>query len=256
MNIKDIRHFRKFYKESVRDVHASNRDENFIGHSIYTNGNKIYGFFELFHADKEDINKFITPFLDMAQDWQAIYEFLQNSFDAKSKIFIIYFDEEYLLAFNNGESFSFEGIRSILNIGQSTKDSKNNIGKFGVGFKIVHRLIGEGNGLYEINNLNGPILFSWENLSDIQSLLKVNKFDDIKYINPEFQIAKDTFAFKDNSPWLFKILITNFPCGLNEEINDLKYDLRKDLFEFNELDKLKEFINKILIANKKVKNIS
>lgn len=137
MIIKDIRYFRKFYKEIILQVDDPKRNENFIGHSFESNGKIKYGFFELFHGDKKDINKFITPFLKMAQDWQAIYELLQNAYDSNSRNFALFFNEEYLLAFNNGKQFSVEGIRSILNIGQSTKESKSDIGKFGVGFKVT-----------------------------------------------------------------------------------------------------------------------
>ena len=247
MIIKDIRNFRKFYKETILQIDDPKRNENFIGHSFKSNGEIKYGFFELFHGDKKDINKFITPFLRMAQDWQAIYELLQNAYDSNSRNFALFFDKEYLLAFNNGNQFSVEGIRSILNIGQSTKESKSDIGKFGVGFKIVHRLIGETDGKKELNELNGPIIFSWSKFSDLESLVKVNSLDDIEFKSPDFQIQDDQFISKDTLPWLFKILITNFPCGLNDEILDLSYKPLLDTFSINDINLLNNIIKEKIL---------
>ena len=242
MIIKDIREFRKFYKEKILQINDERRDENFIGHSINVNGETKYGFFQIYHGDKKDINKFITPFLRMAQDWQAIYELLQNAYDADSKNFALFFDQEYLLVFNNGNQFSLEGIRSILNIGQSTKESKSDIGKYGVGFKIVHRLIGETDGKKELNELKGPVLFSWNQYSDLEALVKVNVLEDIKNQKPDFDEVDDQFSCNDNLPWLFKILLTNFPCGPNEIIYDLKYQPLQNVFSLDEIKKIQNVV--------------
>lgn len=250
MIIKDIREFRKFYKENILQINDDRRNENFIGHSFNSNGETKYGFFQIYHGDKEDINKFITPFLKMAQDWQAVYELLQNAYDADSKNFVLFFDEEYLLAFNNGKQFSLEGIRSILNIGQSTKESKSNIGKYGVGFKIVHRLIGETDGKKELNELKGPILFSWDQTSELEKLLEVNSVEDIKLQKPDFYQEESRFYCKDRLPWLFKILLTNFPCGPNEEIYDLSYQPKSKVFHIDEILKLKSVVKEKIFDSK------
>lgn len=248
LEVKNIAQFRKFYKEVVRDVHDANRNENFIGHSITIDGNKSYGFFELFHADKENISNFLNPFLEMAQDWQAIYEFLQNAFDSNAKIFAVFFDDQYFIAFNNGDQFTFDGIRSILNIGQSTKQVKSNIGKFGIGFKMVYRLIGESNGMNELLNLNGPILYSWNKYSDLQSLWNVNTLEDIKDVGSQFELSDDSFICKDDTSWLFKILLTNFPCSINDNILNLNYKPESSAFNLNELLKLRDY-SKLLLNN-------
>ena len=94
MKIKDIRQYRQFYKEEIRDL--TNRDENFIG-TFYidpASGKRKYGWFEIYHGDKEGYGKaeegignFLQSFLDMAKDGQAVYEFLQNAVASKSTHF-------------------------------------------------------------------------------------------------------------------------------------------------------------------------
>ena len=244
MKIKDTKLLRKLYKEKVRGYTDSNRNENFVGHSITYDNNTIYGFFEIYHGDKPDIGKFITPFLDMAQDWQAVYELIQNASDSESSYFGLFFDEHYLLAINNGKQFSFEGVRSILNIAQSPKDSKSNIGKFGVGFKIVHKLIGKSNGKNELLNYEGPIVFSWNSFKDLKDLADLNSIANIETNDFDLVKMKDTFECSNDSSWLFKILLTNFPCGINDKIYDLNYLERSNIISEKEINKLSEYINK------------
>src|SRR4051812_44764578 len=118
LKIKNIRDYRSYYKNEVRD--QPTRDENFIG-NYYTEkdgtvAKKKFGWFEIYHGDKEGYGKaeagienFLQSFLDMARDGQAVYEFLQNAVDAKSTHFTMVWGEEesdgnqYLLVANNGE---------------------------------------------------------------------------------------------------------------------------------------------------------
>jgi hypothetical protein len=68
---------------------------------------------------------------------------LQNS--------ICFDDENKLIVINNGSVFSEEGIKSILNIGQSFgKQEPDKIGRYGIGFKLVHRFVGKSSGLDEL----------------------------------------------------------------------------------------------------------
>lgn len=95
MEIKDIKQFRKYYKEQVRRYNSPDRNENYIG-VRYSNENfSEFGFFEIYHGDKEGeggdgIRGFLEGFLDMARDGQAIYEFLQNAVDANSSRFSLF----------------------------------------------------------------------------------------------------------------------------------------------------------------------
>lgn len=221
--------FRKKYQKL-----RANKDElldlDFIGCTYKdSNGDIIKkGFFELYHGDKDNEIDFLRSQVQMAEDEQAIYEFLQNAVDAQASEFCIFWDKNNFLVINNGKKFDFEGIKSILNFSQSTKSNdKNSIGKFGIGFKLIHRLVGdrikgEENGLKAIiNRYKGPILFSWDN-SYLKKLLKQD-LNDI-----------------DNH-WLFKIIYTNFPAGLEENIYDKNYQKRV-MFSNDEFSDMIKFI--------------
>lgn len=225
MDIKNIRQYRTYYKEIIRSSQLGN-NEHYIG-TVRKNGKgeREFGWFDLYHGDKEGygnaeegIRNFLESFLDMAKDGQAIYEFLQNAVDAGASHFTMAWDKDpvddnyYVLIANNGEMFNFDSVRSILNVGSSTKTpDSDNIGKFGIGFKLAHRLVGKENGLDELlsSEPSGPILFSWKN-GEISKLAKNNiqpKPTDINFIANE-----DGFEIADLNPWLFKILITCFPA--------------------------------------------
>ena len=224
--------YRKSYAKLQNDTDQA-RDLNFLG-CYYRKNNQINkkGFFHLFHGDKEKEIDFLRSPVEIAEDNQAIYEFLQNAVDADSSEFYIFWDKENFLVINNGQKFNEKDISSILNFSQSTKseNEKNQIGKFGIGFKLIHRLVGKDNGLDEIiNEYKGPILFSWDN-KYIEKLIK-NDLSDI------------------DKHWLFKILYTNFPCGLDEKIRNKEY--KEEIF-FNK----KDYNNMINFVKKQNLNLS
>lgn len=224
MKIKNIQQYRSFYK-TTRPV-SHELEENFIG-NYYLDPQtdlKKFGWFTMYHGDRDGfsdpetgIENFLQSFLDMAKDGQAVYEFLQNAVDAGSSHYTMIWGEDpidgnhYLLVANNGEMFSPNSIRSILNVGSSTKNADSQtIGKFGIGFKLAHRLVGKDNGLQELINENsGPVLFSWKNydLKHLASGSSPSPTDIIMSANKKKEIVID-----DENPWLFKILITCFPC--------------------------------------------
>ncbi|TBX68342.1 hypothetical protein EZL74_08505 [Flavobacterium silvisoli] len=255
MKIKNIQQYRTFYKNEIRDLPT--RDENFIGNFLIDKNTKKkkFGWFEIYHGDKEGYGKaetgienFLQSFLDMAKDGQAVYEFLQNAVDAGSTHYTMVWGQDpiddnfYLLVANNGKMFDLNSIRSILNVGSSTKTADSQtIGKFGIGFKLAHRLVGKDNGLQELINENsGPVLFSWKNY-EIEKLAagSIPVPSDMHISN-----ESDESVVLDENPWLFKILITCFPC-LPE--NDLATELPimvdgimadKNPFDKNELEVL------------------
>ncbi len=234
MKIKNIQEYRSFYKNEIRDLPT--RDENFIGNFLVEKetGKKKFGWFEIYHGDKEGYGKaeagienFLQSFLDMAKDGQAVYEFLQNAVDAGSTHYSMVWGKDevdgnhYLLVANNGKMFNLDSVRSILNVGSSTKtNDSQTIGKFGIGFKLAHRLVGKDNGLQELINENsGPVLFSWKNY-EIEHLAKS---ENIEPQTLQYQPKENgNYEVKDDYPWLFKILITCFPClPQNDSVEEL-----------------------------------
>ena len=217
MNAKEYRKKLAEDEEGFNDL----RDFDFIG-SYKDETKKIKGFFNLFHGKKPNEKDSIKSIIEIAEDGQAIYEFLQNAVDANASEFFLFYNEEHFLVINNGKKFDNDGIESILNVSQSTKsDDESTIGKFGIGFKLVHRLVGENSGLEEIERYCGPILFSWDN----------------NYLN---DFLKNELTNIDDH-WLFKILYTNFPCGVGETVKGVDY---KEIMPFsqNELDGMISFI--------------
>lgn len=215
MDIKSTKYFREKYMTDVRYVKpGSGWNPNYIGNIHKTqDGTIIKGFFDLYHGDKGDIGGFLSGNLKIAEDGQAIYEFMQNAADCDSTAFYMFYNDDYFLAVNNGRAFTLEGMQSILNVGQSNKKSASFIGRFGIGFKLVHRLVGKSDGNYELLHENkGPILFSWSRKSDLISL-----------INNEDVVPVDNIDDESPLPYFNKILLTNFPANPNEIVKDLSY---------------------------------
>ncbi len=206
-------------------------NENFMGCSYDTSYGKKKGFFNLFHGMKDDIERYLPSLLDIAEDNQAVYEFLQNAVDCGATHFWAFYNDKYFLAVNNGSKFSLDGLNSILNIAQSTKTTASSIGRLGIGFKLAHRLVGKGNGTYELIHENkGPIMFSWDNSSQLQSLMS----------SEEIRCQ----GLSDN-PFLIKIAITNFPAEVNEFVKDINYN---DVMVFpdSELEEFRSYTTECL----------
>lgn len=236
MKIKSAKSFRFWYKTKEKQIEKDNLNYNqdFIGTYHEENGKKIKGFFEMYHGDKPDIAGYLPSILKIAEDGQAIYEFLQNAVDCGSTHFYVFYNEDYFLAINNGTPFEIDGLKSILNIAQSTKKDADKIGRLGIGFKLAHRLVGKNEGTEElVNQYKGPVLFSWSKLEDLQGLMNKEKIETIfpSKNNPDFF----------TSPYLLKLVLTNFPTEPNEVVKDLKYKDRV-LFPQDELDELADFL--------------
>lgn len=206
-------------------------NENFIGYRYDQSNKKIKGFFNLFHGIKGDIERYLPSLLDIAEDNQAIYEFLQNAVDCGATNFWAFYNDKYFLAVNNGSKFNLEGITSIINIAQSTKKTSSSIGRLGVGFKLVHRLVGKGNGTRELIHENkGPIMFSWDKSSDLEALMSEESIESL--------------SLEDNA-YLLKIAITNFPAQVDEVVKDINYH-DTIIFPSSELVEFRTYVRKCL----------
>lgn len=231
MQIKDIRQFRTWFKNLQKSRQNEWCDENFMG-STYKD---FTGFLGMYHGDKDDIYGFLRKEVEMAEDGQAIYEFVQNAADSNSSHFYLFYDENYFLSVNNGDVFTKEGIKSILNIGQSFgKTETDQIGRYGIGFKLVHRLVGRTQGLDELLNKDGlgyrgPQMFSWDKKSDLRSFIDG---DELQYND-----------FQNESSWLLKILITNFPALPDETVLDTNHNSYIP-YPSSELDEFRTFLVK------------
>jgi len=234
MKIKDISKFRTYWKEKEN---FDGFDENFIG----TNHMGVNGFYRIVNGTVHDIKADLTPKLQNAQDEQAIYEFLQNAADSNSSNSAVIYDEEYFMVINNGLPFTVKDVEAILNSFQGTKADKSQkqncdkIGRYGIGFKLVHRLVGKSDGAKElIENLDGPVIFSW---------FDKNQFNNFINSNPIEPYTHDIELTGNKSPWLFKISLTCFPTMPNETVRGLAYDERI-IYSNEELDSLKDFLSK------------
>ena len=244
MKIKSINNLRWHYKTIVRGKKGLEYDSNFVG-TYHRDGQKtINGFFELYHGDKPNISRFLPSVLKIAEDGQAIYEFLQNAVDCNATHFFIFYNEDYFLAINNGIPFSHKDVLSILNIANTTKEQDcNKIGRFGIGFKLVHRLVGKNDGIKELTeDYKGPIIFSWSKIDDLKQLLSFSK--------PFGNYVENPKGFDNDSlPWLFKILLTNFPCEPREKVKDINYNT-KVLFSEEELEDAIRYLKSNFITHK------
>ncbi|MFN5240586.1 MAG: sacsin N-terminal ATP-binding-like domain-containing protein [Aphanizomenon sp.] len=249
MRIKSVKHLRRWIVEKqssfsvITQTGSSLPDHiqpDFMGcEDKNSSSEKVVGFFSAYHGMKANIANFLATGLQNAEDGQAIYEFLQNAADCESDTFYIFYNDKFFLALNNGIEFKLKDVVSILNTSQSSKSDSTNqavdcdkIGRFGIGFKLVHRLVGENEGLKELTEeYKGPILFSWTKPEQLESLLNVTNVQQIEYDND----------LEGESPWLFKILITNFPAQPVEEVKDLSYT-NNVVFTERELGELLQFL--------------
>ena len=227
MKIKDIKKFREYVWET-KEYSNTNIDIDFIG--VENTENKKHGFFKMFHGISR-VEDSIVGMLKIADDEQAIYELVQNANDCDAQTFELHYNDKYLIAFNNGKPFKKEDVIAILNESYSNKH-EGQIGRFGVGFKIVHKLVGSNQGKSElIDEKKGPIIFSWDNKNSLRELLGADEETSFEYDSVD-----------SGSPWFFKILITNFPIAPYESnIRDI--DFKTISNDFFRKEDFKNFIS-------------
>lgn len=253
MKIKSTKAFRTWFKtyQKGHALNDSRYNENFIGTYHGEGPDKIKGFFEMYHGEKTDIAAHLPSILKIAEDGQAIYEFLQNAVDCDSTHFYIFYNEKYFLAINNGSPFDSAGFISILNIAQTTKKDCEKIGRFGIGFKLAHRLVGKNEGTKELaHDYKGPILFSWAKKEDLEYFMQKQTLEPFAPISGDIYDKKFV-----ELPLLAKILLTNFPAMPGEVVKDLNYD-DSVLFENEELDEFISYLQECMANNQGAININ
>ncbi len=230
LRVRDMSRFREdWIKNSILGKRLSEKDYDEVSKNIRE-------FFHIVHGDKSNIESFLNKEINLTGDYQIIYELMQNAEDADADKLLVYYNDKYLLFVNNGEPFSDRNIKSICNVGQSTKSSNNEnslikhrkyIGKFGIGFKLVYHLLG---GVEQIMKYKAPIIFSWGDKKEIEDFLNCDSFEsaDVEH------------------PVLFKPILTAVPVGINEKVYDLDGNERI-LFEEKEIIELKKFIEEMKV---------
>ncbi|NPA53845.1 MAG: hypothetical protein GXO21_04185, partial [Aquificae bacterium] len=189
-----------------------------------------YGYGNYNDSDKarQDIQQKLESFLKMAEPKQAIYEFIQNADDSHAKEMVFAFidngeDNRWLVFANNGYKFSPIDVYSLLQVAESQKDEKQ-IGQYGIGFKLIHRLVMEDERDWDalLKHYIGPVLFSWCGENSIKEFVDL-KFTSIENVQNWFE-----------GNILFKILITTFPVAYREEVKDISS--QRKIKPFNEED--------------------
>ena len=233
-------YFRKFYKEKVAREN-SHIDLKFVGSLHPDKKRNETGFSKLIYGNREDLGKLLSTIaLNVAADDQAIYELIQNADDCKSSFFSVNYNEKYLLCINNGNYFSDLDMSAIINVAGNYKDGED-IGTFGIGFKILHRLVGADDGREAIiNDYAGPIIFSWNNYFQLKKFIEGEPIfvSGIGKAKENYDYERD----KEN-PWLVKLLYTCFPSNFKELIRLGDYDTRAVKFDETELAEMREFLS-------------
>lgn len=237
-------HFRNFFARTVARDRDRDLDLNFIA-PLHPDKNRFEkGFAKLIYANRDDVGKFLTSTaLKVAVDDQAIYELIQNADDCKSSFFSVNFNEKYLLCINNGNAFTDQDMSAIINIAANYKDGED-IGTFGIGFKILHRLVGKENGRDAIiNDYAGPIIFSWNKYFQLEKFLNA---EDIKTGGFDYEKKQYNYEKDQENPWLIKILYTCFPSHLGEKVRLKDYETQATKFEESELCEMRDFLHNSL----------
>jgi len=195
--------------------------------------------------------KRIANFADNATQ-QLIFELLQNADDANNDneregVFQVFFDEKYFLAINNSMPFttSSDGgrgsLKRFLSWDEREDTNEEYTGKYGKGSKLLYNLFVDETDTNHnnedkrtdaiFNKHNGPIIFSWSNLSSIEDLKTLDE-------NSEFKLKE----YEDNDyPLLTKLINTYYPAAPNETHKSSKGDV--NVFAKKEIIELANFIN-------------
>ncbi|OMP75791.1 sacsin N-terminal ATP-binding-like domain-containing protein [[Flexibacter] sp. ATCC 35208] len=230
--LRNVAKFRQWYKQVKARNDDKSIDTDFVNIFHPISSRKEKGFPYLIYGTRDDIGGFLrSTSLNVAADQQAIYELIQNADDSRATFFSVTYNEDYLLCINNGAFFTDNNMSALLNIGDSDKQG-DDIGTFGIGFKILHRLLGEDDGLDAIiNDYAGPIIFSWSEAHHLKMFIEgkrlcYNKIDE----------------YNSRLPWLLKIIYTCFPVSLGEEIRLKDHETEGIVFSDEELNAMRKLL--------------
>lgn len=200
----------------------------------------------------ENLDQHITDLPNFATDarTQIFYELMQNAEDAESESLHFFFDDHAILVLNNGLPFLTDSTKKggqlfeFLFKGKGRKaNNPNQIGEHGQGSKLLYSLILPNEYLGDkkevvrktlINDLIGPILFSWQRELDITQLCAW-KDQPFEYIGN----CEDLYF-----PLLAKVILTYYPAEL-DQVATLYDGREKELFSKTEMASLVAFLNKI-----------
>lgn len=176
---------------------------------------------------------------------QVFYELIQNGHDANADRVAFFIAEDYFIVINNGSSIRSDfpdqnnllpkgQIISFLSKGLGEKyGDPDSIGKHGQGSKLLNFFLtpfSDGNGenierntdekLKDeiINKLNGPIIFSWDILKQLEGLLS-SDFTDL-------QCSED---FLPSDPLFFKVVLSYYPA-FPGEVRSVKGKQGREIF--------------------------
>lgn len=209
MEIKNISEWRLW----LVNRHNDKLDPNFIGNKWpNVEEPEVRGFFEVFHGIKSDVTQAINGVVAIAQSSQVIFEFIQNAVDEGATELHFILEDDQLTVANNGRPFSASNVETILNQASSEKKEKS-IGKFGIGFKLIHKLVYNN----QVNDLVehglGPIIFSWTKREQLVKLGQCESPADLETSSFSGEPREWPRSKWDeiDIPWLFKILLTSVP---------------------------------------------
>lgn len=234
---RNAKYFREYYKVEKAQNRDKDVDVDFIDlkHPNPKNFKKGFGSL-IFGSGRDNVENFLrSTVLNVAADQQSVYELIQNADDCDASFINISYNDKYLLCINNGKPFSDRNMAGLINVGDSDKTLEE-IGTYGIGFKIVHRLLGEDDGADAIvKDFAGALIFSWNTFFQFDRFLK----------NDEIRVGWDREKDKENA-WLIKLIYTCFPTHLEESVRVSNYDTEKVLFEKSELQEFRTFLSESL----------
>lgn len=175
--IRNAKYFREYYQREKAQNRDKDVDVDFIDlkHPNPKKFNKGFGSL-VFGSGRDNVESFLrSTVLNVAADQQSVYELIQNADDCDAKFISINYNDKYLLCINNGKPFTDRNLAGLINVGDSDKTFEE-IGTYGIGFKIVHRLLGKDDGADAIiNDYAGALMFSWSNLNliDLRIMMKL-----------------------------------------------------------------------------------